>query len=214
MLCRVVEFGWSRCCEVCYRKTWFVCSQTPTRRRRLFFIASLYLSSYFSHLLTTWYAVNPLPGNNIYGDNVRETLIRLQQQGTEELAAYILMQRIFPTASLAFLVREGVWHQDNAISELGIYGAYLRYLMLKQPPCSLVDCSWMPSNMESFPNDRNKDKVIMNDQCGYLMRTKVSSSNEGGVAAGFAVLDSIYLTWRHMFIKVITNLVSVVWFAW
>ncbi|XP_064988189.1 glutathione synthetase, chloroplastic isoform X2 [Musa acuminata AAA Group] len=105
-------------------------------------------------------------GNNIYGDNVRETLIRLQQQGTEELAAYILMQRIFPTASLAFLVREGVWHQDNAISELGIYGAYLR----------------------------NKDKVIMNDQCGYLMRTKVSSSNEGGVAAGFAVLDSIYLT--------------------
>ncbi|URD77629.1 glutathione synthetase [Musa troglodytarum] len=105
-------------------------------------------------------------GNNIYGDNVRETLIRLQQQGTGELAAYILMQRIFPTASLAFLVREGVWHQDNAISELGIYGAYLR----------------------------NKDKVIMNDQCGYLMRTKVSSSNEGGVAAGFAVLDSIYLT--------------------
>jgi len=41
---------------------------------------------------------------------------------------------------------------------------------------------------------RNKDKVVMNDQCGYLMRTKVSSSNEGGVAAGFAVLDSIYLT--------------------
>ena len=41
---------------------------------------------------------------------------------------------------------------------------------------------------------RNKDKVIMNDQCGFLMRTKISSSDEGGVAAGFAVLDSIYLT--------------------
>jgi hypothetical protein len=26
------------------------------------------------------------------------------------------------------------------------------------------------------------------------MRTKVSSSNEGGVATGFAVLDSVYLT--------------------
>lgn len=36
--------------------------------------------------------------------------------------------------------------------------------------------------------------VIMNDQCGFLMRTKISSSDEGGVAAGFAVLDSIYLT--------------------
>jgi hypothetical protein len=41
---------------------------------------------------------------------------------------------------------------------------------------------------------RNKDKVIINDKCGYLMRTKVSSSDEGGVAAGFAVLDSLYLT--------------------
>lgn len=40
---------------------------------------------------------------------------------------------------------------------------------------------------------RNKENVIMNEQCGYLMRTKVSSSNEGGVAAGFAVLDSVCL---------------------
>ncbi|KAF8392493.1 hypothetical protein HHK36_022835 [Tetracentron sinense] len=75
-------------------------------------------------------------GNNIYGDDVKETLLKFQKEG------------------------------NHAISELGIYGAYLR----------------------------NKEKVIVNDQCGYLMRTKVSSSNESGVAAGFAVLDSIYLT--------------------
>ncbi|GAB4835870.1 Glutathione synthetase [Ancistrocladus abbreviatus] len=105
-------------------------------------------------------------GNNIYGDGVRETLLRLQKEGTEENAAYILMQRIFPTVSPAFLIREGICHKDHALSELGIYGAYLR----------------------------NNEKVIMNEQCGYLMRTKVSSSNEGGVAAGFAVLDSVYLT--------------------
>ncbi|KAJ9682089.1 hypothetical protein PVL29_018126 [Vitis rotundifolia] len=105
-------------------------------------------------------------GNNIYGDDVRETLLRLQKEGTEEDAAYILMQRIFPTVSPTFLMREGICHRDHAISELGIYGAYLRI----------------------------KEKVIVNEQCGYLMRTKVSSSNEGGVAAGFAVLDSIYLT--------------------
>lgn len=42
---------------------------------------------------------------------------------------------------------------------------------------------------------RNKENVILNGHSGYLMRTKVSSSNEGGVAAGFAVLDSIYLVW-------------------
>ncbi|GAV63215.1 GSH_synthase domain-containing protein/GSH_synth_ATP domain-containing protein [Cephalotus follicularis] len=105
-------------------------------------------------------------GNNIYGDDVRENLLRLQKDKTEEDAAYILMQRIFPTVSPTFLMRDGICHKDHAISELGIYGAYLR----------------------------NKDKVLMNDQCGYLMRSKVSSSNEGGVAAGFAVLDSIYLT--------------------
>ncbi|RZC52397.1 hypothetical protein C5167_020817 [Papaver somniferum] len=40
----------------------------------------------------------------------------------------------------------------------------------------------------------SKGKVILNEQSGYLMRTKVSSSDEGGVAAGFAVLDSVYLT--------------------
>ncbi|CAN0914334.1 Glutathione synthetase, chloroplastic [Linum grandiflorum] len=105
-------------------------------------------------------------GNNIYGDEVRENLLRLQKEGKEENAAYILMQRIFPTVSATFLVRDGVCHKDHAISELGVYGAYLR----------------------------NKDKVIINEKSGYLMRTKVSSSNEGGVAAGFAVLDSIYLT--------------------
>lgn len=105
-------------------------------------------------------------GNNIYGDDIKEALLRLQKEGSEEEAAYILMQRIFPTISPTILLREGICLKDHAISELGIYSAYLR----------------------------NKEKVLMNDQCGYLMRTKVSSSNEGGVAAGFAVLDSLYLT--------------------
>ncbi|KAK8942648.1 hypothetical protein KSP39_PZI009253 [Platanthera zijinensis] len=105
-------------------------------------------------------------GNNIYGDDLKEMLLKLQLEKIEEQAAYILMQRIFPASSLSYLIREGISHENQAISELGIYGAYLR----------------------------NNDKVIMNEQCGYLMRTKVSSSNEGGVAAGFAVLDSIYLT--------------------
>ncbi|KAK3014133.1 hypothetical protein RJ639_007925 [Escallonia herrerae] len=104
-------------------------------------------------------------GNNIYGDDVRKTLQRLQSEGTEEDAAFILMQRIFPTITPTILMRDGIFYKEDAVSELGIYGAYLR----------------------------NKEKVLANDQCGYLMRTKVSSSNEGGVAAGFAVLDSIYL---------------------
>ncbi|GAU11551.1 hypothetical protein TSUD_345420 [Trifolium subterraneum] len=105
-------------------------------------------------------------GNNIYGDAVRDSLIKLQKLGSQEDAAYILMQRIFPSASAAVLMRNGSWHKDRAISELGIFGTYLR----------------------------NKDSVIINNQSGYLMRTKISSSDEGGVAAGFAVIDSLYLT--------------------
>lgn len=104
-------------------------------------------------------------GNNIYGEDVREALLKLQKEGTGSDAAYILMQRIFPNISHSILMREGIPHKEQTISELGIYGSYLR----------------------------NKTEVLINQQAGHLMRTKVSSSNEGGVAAGFAVLDSVYL---------------------
>lgn len=66
-------------------------------------------------------------GNNIYGEDVREALLRLQKEGTDGTAAYILMQRIFPTVFPTFLMRDGICHKDYAMSELGIYGAYLRY---------------------------------------------------------------------------------------
>ena len=32
--------------------------------------------------------------------------------------------------------------------------------------------------------------MLVNEEVGHLVRTKTSSSNEGGVAAGYAVLDS------------------------
>lgn len=67
-------------------------------------------------------------GYNTYGDEVREALLRIQKGGSQEDAAYILMQRIFPTVFPSLLVREGICHKDHAISELGIYGAYLRYV--------------------------------------------------------------------------------------
>ncbi|XP_010255818.1 PREDICTED: glutathione synthetase, chloroplastic-like [Nelumbo nucifera] len=104
-------------------------------------------------------------GNNIYGEDVRDALLKLDKKGSEELTSYILMQRIFPTASPAFLVLDGICHQEHAISEFGIYSAYLR----------------------------NKEKVILNDDCGYLIKTKAQSSDEGGIVAGYAVSDSVYI---------------------
>ncbi|RZC22249.1 glutathione synthetase, chloroplastic-like [Glycine soja] len=105
-------------------------------------------------------------GNNIYGDELRETLLKLQEAGSEEDAAYILMQRIFPATSPAILVRDGNWDMGHVISEAGVFGTYLR----------------------------NKDKVIINNESGYMVRTKISSSYEGGVLPGFGVVDTVYLT--------------------
>jgi len=79
-------------------------------------------------------------GNNIYGLDLRETLTRLQKEGGDALAAYILMQRIFPKASLAYLVRGGICHEGLVISELGIYGAYLRYGSLKTNTLVVCKC--------------------------------------------------------------------------
>lgn len=49
------------------------------------------------------------------------------------------MQRIFPNVFPTFLMRDGICHKDHAMSELGIYGAYLRYMCFafiqcKAPP--------------------------------------------------------------------------------
>ncbi|CAK8544698.1 unnamed protein product [Lathyrus sativus] len=106
-------------------------------------------------------------GNNIYGDDLRETLLKLQKSDSQEdAAAYILMQRIFPVNTEAILVRNGFLNKDRVISEFGIFSTYLR----------------------------NKDKVIVNNESGYMVRTKPSLSDEGGVLPGFGVIDSVYLT--------------------
>jgi glutathione synthase len=105
-------------------------------------------------------------GNNIYGDDLRETLLKLQKVGSQEDAAYILMQRIFPANTASILMRNGFLHKDHVISEFGIFSTYLR----------------------------NKDKVIVNNESGYMVRTKPSLSDEGGVLPGYGVIDSVYLT--------------------
>eukprot|EP00879_Flechtneria_rotunda_P007073 GHRR01007424.1.p1 GENE.GHRR01007424.1~~GHRR01007424.1.p1 ORF type:complete len:423 (+),score=167.79 GHRR01007424.1:184-1269(+) len=106
-------------------------------------------------------------GNNLYGQDLVQTLQQGLSQGTGEgLAAYILMQRIQPPPQRSVFVRNGEWSEDDSLSELGIYGTFLKV----------------------------GHKVITNEEVGHLVRTKTSSSNEGGVAAGFAVLDSPLLT--------------------
>ena len=39
----------------------------------------------------------------------------------------------------------------------------------------------------------NGDEIVFNRQQGHLLRTKMIGVDEGGVAAGYSVLDSPYL---------------------
>lgn len=59
------------------------------------------------------------------------SLSKLRAEGGDGLAAYILMQRIFPAVHTCYLVRGGAWSARQTISELGIFGAYLRSVSLK-----------------------------------------------------------------------------------
>lgn len=118
-------------------------------------------------------------GYNLYGDhlykklrnNVLETSGddgKKEIQMTSELGEYILMERLFPPQQESILLRAGkVEGTGPTVSELGIFGTIL---------------------VSADGND-----VYHNEYSGFLLRTKFSDVDEGGVASGFATLSSPYL---------------------
>jgi len=118
-------------------------------------------------------------GYNFYGqdllEKVRKNIIHSNNDDGgggdftlgEELAELILMQRLFPPQQKAILLRGGqVEGTGDTISELGCFGGIL----------VAADGT-----------------VLHNEFCGFLLRTKFSNVDEGGVASGFATLSSPYL---------------------
>eukprot|EP01112_Ceratiomyxa_fruticulosa_P007119 TRINITY_DN1839_c0_g1_i1.p1 TRINITY_DN1839_c0_g1~~TRINITY_DN1839_c0_g1_i1.p1 ORF type:complete len:478 (+),score=109.66 TRINITY_DN1839_c0_g1_i1:206-1639(+) len=89
----------------------------------------------------------------------------LEKYSPKERAAYILMDRIDPYPFETYFMREGEALIGKAVSELGIYGIFIG----------------------------ENEKVFMNEVGGLLIRTKTAHVEDGGVAAGVAVLDSPYL---------------------
>jgi glutathione synthase len=86
----------------------------------------------------------------------------------QSLGEYILMERLFPPPQTAILMRHGqVEGSGDTISELGCFGTIIV--------------------------DGTTGTVIANEYAGFLLRTKFSTVNEGGVASGFATLSSPYL---------------------
>lgn len=103
-------------------------------------------------------------GNNIYGEEITTALEKMSPQ---DMAAHILMERIFPPREQAVLVRDGQAMQGKVVSELGIYSVYL--------------------------GDGTGKKPIVDEQAGYLLRVKFDGVDEGGVASGFSCLSSPWL---------------------
>lgn len=113
-------------------------------------------------------------GYNYYGEKLANKLrenVTLKDNGSltlgEDLAEFILMQRLFPPKQRAILLRGGlVEGTGESISELGCFGTIVR---------------------------SHDGKILQNEYAGFLLRTKFSNVDEGGVASGFATLSSPYL---------------------
>ncbi|KRY92183.1 Glutathione synthetase, partial [Trichinella pseudospiralis] len=103
-------------------------------------------------------------GNNFYGQNLIKQLNQLS--GNERLA-YVLMERIRPPSFDNWIVRANVPpEQTSVVSELGTFG----YLLATGQ--KIVNCS---------------------SDGGFLLRTKPSKEDEGGVMVGAAALDTPHL---------------------
>ncbi|XP_075739387.1 glutathione synthetase isoform X4 [Rhipicephalus microplus] len=103
-------------------------------------------------------------GNNVYGDDVRNKLQALGR--TKEREGYILMDLIQPPITTNYIVRSTEEASKcNVVSELGIFGVILG----------------------------DQYELIENYEAGHIVRTKMTGTSEGGICAGFASLDSVFL---------------------
>ncbi|XP_073833539.1 glutathione synthetase-like isoform X3 [Musca autumnalis] len=104
-------------------------------------------------------------GNNVYGLDIPDVLKKMSRV---ERSAWILMDLIKPPISKGYMIRPGGSMPPplvEVVSELGIFGVVIG----------------------------DVDNIICNYQAGHMLRTKVATANEGGVAAGLGALDSPYL---------------------
>lgn len=102
-------------------------------------------------------------GNNLYGADVAAALRRMDPV---ERGGWVLMRRILPVRVPNVVVRGGRAQAAELVCELGVFGVYL---------------------------ERAGGEVTINETSGTLLRSKLADVEDGGVAAGVAVLDSVRL---------------------
>lgn len=113
-------------------------------------------------------------GNNIYGAKIP---LFLQSLGNDERKwqAHILMELIEPPAVKNLIFRNGKVGASEVVGELGIFGV----------------CLW--DSKPTQGHEMAEVQILNNFEAGWLLRTKGRESEEGGVAAGFGVIDSVCL---------------------
>lgn len=114
-------------------------------------------------------------GNNIYRHDIPPFLRKLEALPTApgeppKKEGYILMSLIEPPQRLRNLLVKGgslTANEGDVVSELGIYGVALFF--------------------------DKEEGCVVNRGAGTLLRTKGRESDEGGVAVGYSVVDSVVL---------------------
>ena len=100
-------------------------------------------------------------GNNYYNEQILDLLPEEGKPANDILRNSIIMERINPPENDAYIIHNNELKFKKCVSELGIYGAIL-----------------------------SDDKTIhMNKSFGFLLRTKESNVQEGGVVTGYSALD-------------------------
>ena len=107
-------------------------------------------------------------GHNFFDDDVVRILTEFTDPKTSEAdkekwMQLMIMSRIRTPIISSFMLRQATIIELDTISELGMFS----YLLL----------------------DSHSGKLKHNENFGTLMRTKDATCNEGGVTAGFAVID-------------------------
>ena len=76
---------------------------------------------------------------------------------------YVLMERICPEHQKTIFCRNGIAKVSDSVHEFGVFGAY-------------------------FGGGAKGE--LLNDYCGYLLRTKFAELDEGGITTGNGVFNS------------------------
>ena len=106
-------------------------------------------------------------GNNYFGEDIPKIL-----SGKDNLSQYSLMRRIRPIEYESILLKSSRVYVSKCVAEIGVYGV----LFVKHR----VD------------DKDNHNEILTNQDVGFLMKTKGSSTNEGGVCAGYSCIECMY----------------------